>query len=205
MKVLALFAACLALAAPCGAFAQPSAPTSLTAPSVAPVDTSYRLGAGDEIRINVYGEPDLAVEQQLGPNGDISAPLIGDVQAGGMTVADLSSLLETRYQEGFFLVNPQVSVTILNFRPFYVVGEVEKPGAYPYAANLTATSAIAFAGGFNRRANRQRIYIKRAGQTEETQFAADAPLALQPGDTVRVGEGVLSSLSDIPFGWLLRF
>jgi polysaccharide export outer membrane protein len=207
---VALFASnALAQVAPVQASAPtfvPAAPPSTQQSNVSTrattVDETYRLAAGDEIRIAVYGEPDLTTDVRLGPQGDITAPLIGNLNANGMTAPQLQQALADRYRRGL-LRNPRVSVTIATYRPYYVIGEVTNPGPYPYEANLSLTRAVATAGGFTEHASRSRVYVRRAGATEEQVEALNSNAALQPGDTVRVGQGFLAGLRDLPI-WIFR-
>lgn len=165
----------------------------------APVEAAYHLGAGDAIRVIVHNEPDLSVDQTVGPTGEIALPLLGAVSARNLSTTQLSEALEARYRAGY-LRNPRVTITVVTFRPFYVVGEVNNPGAFPYAADLTPSSAIAFAGGFSRSASRSRIYIRRAGEQQERPYSIHDQIALHPGDTLRVGESAMSVLRQLPLG-----
>ncbi|MES1199997.1 MAG: polysaccharide biosynthesis/export family protein [Pseudomonadota bacterium] len=196
---------CLA-ATPCMAQETPSAqPISNQSAHVASQasDHDYNLGPGDEIRVSVYDEPNLGMQQRIGANGAISVPLIGDVLASGLTTHDLAQTLEARFREGY-LRNPQVSVAVVTYRPFYVIGEVNNPGAFPFSADLSGSSAIATAGGFTRRANRSNIYVRHQGESEEHAYPLTAAVPLAPGDTIRVGQGFLASLTELPLGLLLR-
>jgi polysaccharide export outer membrane protein len=164
-------------------------------------DRSYKLGPGDEIRVTVFNEPDLKVEQKIAAQGEINMPLIGDVSANGLTSADLARSIEARLSKGY-LREPRVSVTVITYRPFYVIGEVSRPGSYAFTPNLTVASAIATAGGFAKGANKGAVYVRRLGETEERKIKVSESMQLGPGDTIRVGRSALSTLSDIPFGLL---
>lgn len=177
-------------------------PVSTSSPTPTTVDQTYVLGAGDEIRMMVYNEPDLTTDVRLGPSGEIVAPLVGVVNANGMTTVQLSQTLADRYRQGY-LRNPQITVTIASYRPFYVTGEVNRPGPYPYVADLSLSRAVAIAGGFNDRAGKQQVWVRRSGATSEQAYSINANLALQPGDTVRVGTSVWSGLRNFPL-WALR-
>lgn len=162
-------------------------------------DSAYKLGPGDEIRMTVVNEPDLTVSQKLGAHGEIAVPLIGDFSADGLSPAELAQSLEARFRDGY-LRNPQVSISIVTYRPFYIVGEVNNPGAFPFTPDLTLSTAIATAGGFSRRASRGEVYVRRRGELEEHAYPLSASLALGPGDTVRVGQSLLAGISDLPLG-----
>jgi protein involved in polysaccharide export with SLBB domain len=180
----------------------PIASVAQTAPDVPVTQNEYQLGPGDELRITVFNEPDLSVQQQrVSAQGDVAMPLIGDIRAYGQTTTELQRSIEAKLSDGL-LIQPRVSVAVLTYRPFYVVGEVSRPGAYPFQANLTVPSAIATAGGYARGASRGRVFVRREGEAQEVAYSAQTPLALHPGDTVRVGQGALSALRDLPIGLL---
>jgi len=146
----------------------------------------YHIGAGDRISVTVFGEPDLTGEYSVGANGAIAFALLGDVQVRDLSTEEIGSLLAARLQEGF-LLEPRVSVAVLSYRPFYILGEVQRPGAYPYAPDLTVLAAVATAGGFTYRANKRRVFIKRMGE-EEQRMTLDGNTRVSPGDTVRIAE-----------------
>jgi polysaccharide export outer membrane protein len=147
----------------------------------------YRLGAGDEVRITVYGEKDLTGEFYVSASGKISFPLIGDLEADGKTIKEIEAALTSKLKDGY-LVDPKVSGEVLIFRPFYILGEVNKPGQYPYTNGLTAIKAIATAQGFTYRANTKRVLIRHSGDSAEREYSLSSVVYLQPGDTVRVVE-----------------
>lgn len=194
MKFVSLTVAALLLASPCAAQVSPIA-------SVVP--NTYTLGAGDNLRITVFNEPELSGEQTIGASGVVSLPLIGDVHASGLSSSGLAIELQRRFRDGY-LRNPNVSVTVISYRPFYVTGEVSRPGAFPYTSQMTVASAVATAGGLTRRANRSHVYLRRAGETTEARVSSRADVALAPGDTVRVAEGMLAALQDLPLGLIFR-
>ncbi|MEE4207208.1 MAG: polysaccharide biosynthesis/export family protein [Erythrobacter sp.] len=155
-------------------------------PSEAP---PYTLGPGDRMRITVYGEETLTGEYRVTGEGDVSFPLIGNVPAEGMTIEQLQRTLTTRLSEGY-IADPRISAEIIDYRPYYVLGEVGRPGEYTYAVGLTLQQAVAAAGGFTYRANDDRVFLKRAGETKEMVVDLDEYPAfpIQPGDTIRIGE-----------------
>lgn len=150
-------------------------------------DAEYHLSAGDQLRITVFGQADLTGLFPISTNGNISFPLIGDLPAEGHTTTELGAALAERLREGF-VRDPNVSVEVATYRPFYILGEVTRPGNYPYSPHMTVHNAVATAGGFTARANRRRVYIKRATDEGERSYrlASDTPIA--PGDTIRIGE-----------------
>ena len=166
------------------AFAQAVA-TTAPLPPLALDD--YKLGSGDKIRILVYNEPNLSGEFLVNAAGTVAVPLIGDVTALNRTVTEIRKEIEERLSAGY-LRAPQVSIDVLTFRPFYILGEVNKPGDYPYSAGLNVLRAVATANGYTYRADKRHVYLKRSGETEEKKYPMSADLPLQPGDTVRIGE-----------------
>jgi len=151
----------------------------------AAIEDSYQLGSGDKVRIVVYGEPDLGGEFQVDGNGRISLPLIGDVQASGTSAPQLEEVIAERLADGY-LQNPRVSVEITTYRPFYVIGQVNKPGEYAYVNGMSALNAVALAGGYTEQANESTIYIRRNGSSREETVPADQMTRIFPGDVVRV-------------------
>jgi len=167
---------------------QPGAPTVGLTPAIAPTDRGYRLGAGDKVRIIVFGEDTLTGEYLVpGGAGVISFPLVGDITAGGMTVGQLEAELESALRQGF-LKEPRVSIEVLEYRPFFILGEVMKPGEYPYTNGLTVLNAVATANGFTYRADTHKVYIRRANATQEEQYQLTTSTPVEPGDTIRIGE-----------------
>jgi polysaccharide export outer membrane protein len=152
-----------------------------------PAVSDYRLGAADKVRIVVFGEDALGGEVVINSEGKIALPLVGEVQAGGLTVTQLQDAVAQALGQGY-LNQPRVTAQVLTYRPFYILGEVNRPGEYPYVVDLTVLNAVATAQGFTYRANTRRVFVRRAGSlTEDTQpLTADARVA--PGDTLRIGE-----------------
>jgi polysaccharide export outer membrane protein len=147
----------------------------------------YKLGAGDKIRINVFGEENLSGEFEVAPSGSISLALIGSVEAKGLDTNTLEKVIEKKYSDGY-LVNPQVSIDVINFRPFFILGEVNKPGSYPYVNGLTVLNAVALSGGYSHRARTDRVFIQRESVSKDKEFEAKDDALVQPGDIIRVTE-----------------
>ncbi len=147
----------------------------------------YTLGIADKIRVTVFDEPKLSGEFTVSSDGTLSLPLIGSVNVEGDTVESVVSDITARLADGY-VRNPRVSVDVLNYRPFYILGEVSRPGEYPFSNGMTAVKAVAVAQGFTYRANQKRVYIKRAGQAVEERVKLTPDLLVQPGDTIRIGE-----------------
>lgn len=162
--------------------------TGAAMPSAAPaMPMDYHLGPNDRVTISVYGEDDLSREYIVAPAGTISLPLIGDITANGRTADDLRGEITRRLADGF-INNPTVTVQISAFRNFYILGEVNKPGEYPFETGLTVTQAVAEAAGYTYRAARRSVYIRHEGQTVETKVAVTPGMSVEPGDTIRFGE-----------------
>lgn len=149
--------------------------------------SEYVLGAGDKVRVNVYGEETLSGQFVVAGSGFVSIPLVGEVQAAGLTLRDFQSAVEVALRNGY-LKEPRVSAEVLNYRPFYILGEVEKPGEYPYTSGLTVLNAVATAGGFTYRANQKRVFIKRKSDEGERPFPLTGATQVAPGDTIRITE-----------------
>ena len=147
----------------------------------------YRLGASDQIRITVFGEPELSGEYLLDGSGTVSLPLIGEVTALNLTIREFETAIADGYSNGY-LRDPRVNAEVMNYRPFYILGEVRTPGEYPYSSSLTVLNAVATAGGFTYRANDDVILIRGADDTEEYRVRLDPNTPILPGDTIRVME-----------------
>lgn len=189
---------CTLLMFPSAAPAQILEQTGVAATSA----NAYALGPGDEIRVTVYNETDLSGVQRVSAHGGIVLPLIGDVDAAGATTVELAAAIEELFHRGY-LRHPRVSISVLTYRPFYITGEVNRPGAFPFSADLTVATAIATAGGLTRRASQRRVYVRQQGETEEVAYPASSDVALGPGDTIRVGQGVLAGWTDLPWGLII--
>jgi polysaccharide export outer membrane protein len=148
--------------------------------------SSYLLGPGDRIQVQVFGEPDLTMEIRISGTGAIVYPLLGEIRVQGMTASALQRLI-TQQLRGPYLVDPLVTVTILEYRPIYMTGQVTKPGGYPFTPGLTVRKAISLAGGFAERANRDRITVVREEDEKKEQHR---PIGLDdrvlPGDIITV-------------------
>ena len=150
--------------------------------------SSYKLGAGDMISVRVLGEDDLRRERvRLSDAGTISFPILGEIRVKGMTVGELEEYI-TRGLKGRYLLNPQVTVSIDEYRSFFVNGMVEKPGGYPFAPGLTVRKAISIAGGFKERASREKINIIRDDDPQQTPRRVDQNAAVLPGDIITIEE-----------------
>jgi polysaccharide export outer membrane protein len=147
----------------------------------------YRLGAGDRLKLTVFNEPTLSGEFAVAAGGSLSLPLVGDIPVIGKKVTEVSSEIQSALANGY-LRDPKVSLEIITYRPFFILGEVKLPGQYPYASGMTALNAIAIAQGFTPRAERSVVFIRRAGADSEQAFRISPDLRVWPGDTIRLGE-----------------
>ncbi|MET3825363.1 polysaccharide export outer membrane protein [Sphingomonas sp. PvP055] len=161
-----------------------------TAVAQDPPETDYPLGVADKVRIIVFDEPSLSGEFTVNANGALSLPLIGDVRAVGQTATEVATVIRRHLMDGYVL-QPRVSIDILTFRPFYILGEVNKPGEYPYSSGLTIDGAVATAQGYTYRADKRKVFIKHAGAAQSVKARIAPDLKVRPGDTIRVGERYL--------------
>lgn len=164
-----------------------SAQTTLQVPvDSASLFSTYQLGAGDMLTIRVLGEPELTLEKiRLTDAGTLSYPVLGEIRLLGLTVGELEKII-TDGLRGRYLKNPQVSVQMDEYRPFYVNGLVEKPGSYPYQPALTVRKAASIAGGLKVRASVDKVYVIRANDKQQNAIKADMNTPIYPGDTVIV-------------------
>jgi polysaccharide export outer membrane protein len=150
--------------------------------------SSYKLGAGDLITIRVLGEDDLRREKvRLSDAGTISFPILGEVRVKGMTVGALEETI-TKGLKGRYLLDPQVTVMLEEYRNFFVNGHVEKPGGYPFMPGLTVRKAISIAGGFKERAARDKINVIRDDDSTQTSKRVDLNAPVYPGDILTIEE-----------------
>ncbi len=152
----------------------------------APED-AYRLASGDRIRVTVFGHPDLSGEFEVSVTGHISLPLIREVVAEGLTVPELEAAVAGALQPDY-LRDPRVSVEMLNYRPFYIVGEVNAPGSYPYVNGMTVLNAVAVAGGYTFRARKNRVVIVRGPAEDQQRLETGPEAAILPGDVIEIPE-----------------
>jgi polysaccharide export outer membrane protein len=162
-----------------------TAPAPSTTPTANPDE--LRLAGGDKVRVIVYGEDKISGDYQLDSAGFLSIPLAGSIQGAGLTKVELERAL-TQKLKSEYLRNPKVTVEVINYRPFYVLGEVQKPGEYQFRNGLNVLSAIAIAGGATYRANNSTVMIQRSGTTDLKEYPQSPTVLVMPGDVVRVPE-----------------
>jgi polysaccharide biosynthesis/export protein len=163
------------------------APAVYAAPMPVAHDTAYRLDAGDRLRVVVYGQEGLTNTYAIDAGGSITMPLIGAVPARGRTPAGLAAEISGKLRNGY-IREPSVAVEIETYRPFFILGEVAAPGQYPYVPNMSVESAVAIAGGFSPRAQRDRVTLTHTGHSGLSRAVVPLGTPLGPGDTILVGE-----------------
>lgn len=184
----ALAAGLVALAALGGCQGESQRPAAAPAATL-PDLSAYRLGIGDRVRVSVFGEPELSVDGDIDATGHLSYPLLGRVPAMRKTADELARDIAKGLANGY-LINPDVRVAVIQYRPIYLTGQVSRPGAYPYSAGLTVEKAIALAGGLTRIASERGIYRlhEDAPTNERRRVKMDDPVL--PGDTLVVEESL---------------
>jgi protein involved in polysaccharide export with SLBB domain len=149
------------------------------------INAGYQLGAGDKIRVTVFGESDLSGEYQVDGSGMVRLPLIGTLRATGYTAPDLEQGISQALADGY-LKNPRVNVEIAAYRPFYIIGAVNRPGQYAFIDHMNALNAVALAGGFTDQAIQSTLYIRHEGSAVEQPVQTNQLSNIEPGDVIRV-------------------
>ena len=152
---------------------------------VAAAAGDYQLSSGDTISIHVYGEDDLTLQTRLGESGVINYPYLGVIKVKGMTVAQLENRIVGGLK-GDYLINPSVHVSIIEYRPFYIYGEVKAPGGYPYQPGLTVERAVALAGGLTERASTRDMTINRVVGGSERSIKVSMSTSVYPDDSILI-------------------
>jgi polysaccharide biosynthesis/export protein VpsN len=145
----------------------------------------YLLGTGDMIRIQVYEEKDLYLDTRVSDTGTISYPFLGELKVKGISLAQLEALITSRLK-GDYLINPKVSIDMIEYRQFYVNGEIENAGGFPYQPGLTVRKAISLAGGFKERASKDKIFIIHDDSKTNELVKVTLDDAVRPGDIITV-------------------
>lgn len=147
-------------------------------------DVSYHLGPGDSLLVRVLGADELNGQYTVQDDGTIRMLLIGAVPAAGLTADQVQASIEVKLKAGRYLTQPHASVAILSYRPYYILGEVNGPGGYPYVSGMKVLSAVAAAHGYTYRANQKYVIITRNGEESK----ADIMSPIRPDDIIRVPE-----------------
>lgn len=148
---------------------------------------SYRLGTGDQLEIRVFNQDDLTGKYTINGAGNISMPLIGTVKAKNSTLKELETRLEGKLRPDY-LLNPRVSIQVLNYRPYYIIGEIKSPASYPYVSGMTYLNAVAIASGFTYRAKRGHVLVIRANDPKQEEVEMKMDQQVMPGDIIKVEE-----------------
>lgn len=145
----------------------------------------YRIGPGDRLNLTVFGHGDLSGELLVDGLGRVSIPLVGQLPANGKTVSELQQEI-TATLDRDYIINPRVTLEVVNYRPFYILGQINRPGSYSYVEGMTVRMAIAIAGGFTRRAQEDAVIIIRANDPEQTPYEVTLGDLVLPGDSIEV-------------------
>ena len=143
------------------------------------------MGPGDKLNVTVFGQPDLSGEVVIDGTGRISMPLIGQVDANDKTITELQANITVALDKDY-IINPRVTVEVVNYRPFFILGQVAKPGSFSYIEGMTVRMAVALAGGFTRRGRVDPVIIIRANDPEQIRHEVSPNALVLPGDTIEV-------------------
>ncbi|MCX7093232.1 MAG: polysaccharide export protein [Methylobacter sp.] len=155
--------------------------------SLTSINTEYRLGSGDLLKITVFNQEDLSGEYTINGAGQVSLPLIGDVNTKDLTVKQVEQGIADKLKPDY-LLNPRVSVQVLNYRPFYILGEVKEPKSYPYVDGMTYLNAVAIAGGYTYRAKEDHVVVIRMNDPQKQEIILKMDDKVLPGDVIHVKE-----------------
>jgi len=156
----------------------------------------YVLGAGDKLRLTVFGESDLSGEFTIDGSGFARLPLVGQLRAAGYTSQQLEAVIGSALVQGY-LKSPRVSVEVTTYRPFYIIGAVNRPGQYAYVDHMSALNAIAMAGGFTSGAVESVVFVRREGSNREVEVPADSTTQIYPGDVVKVHNTIFTDAMNL--------
>ena len=170
-------------------WAQDNAPAEVDSAAYGAQDfaSTYKLDSGDKIKISVFNHEDISGEFQLDADGRFSMPLLGSIDADGLTPMELEALLVDELKPDY-LVNPRVFIQVLNARVYYLIGEALGTGPFPYVPGMSYLTAIAKSGGFTYRAKKDYVYVIRADDPEQEEIKLSIDENVQPGDIIRVAE-----------------
>lgn len=155
--------------------------------TVSAEEVSYRLGSGDKLKLVVFNQTDLNGEYTIDGTGNISLPLVGTIAAKDLTLEELDKKIKEKLSPDF-LLNPKLSIEVLNYRPFYILGEVATPSSYPYVSGMTYLTAVAIAGGFTYRAKENVVYVIHGNDPSQKEVETRMDEQVLPGDIIRVDE-----------------
>ena len=147
----------------------------------------YTLGSGDLLKITIFNQEDISGEYQVNGKGEVSLPLMGSIKVKGLTLTQVEERLKKQLQPDY-LLNPRINLQVMNFRPFYILGEVADPKSYPYVDGMTYLNAVAIAGGYTYRAKKGFVFVIRGNDSERHEIKLGTDQKVLPGDTIRVDE-----------------
>ncbi len=148
---------------------------------------AYTLDSGDKLRIVVFGQEGISGTYLVDAGGNITLPLAGTVRARGVTTQHLARSIIARLKQGY-VRDPNVTVSIDTYRPFFILGEVTTPGQYAYVPNMTVENAVAVAGGFTPRAAKSTVELSRNAGGQQYKGSVPLNYQMRPGDTIVVKE-----------------
>ena len=149
---------------------------------------SVGIAPGDQVKISLANDADLTGTYTVSDAGAVTLPLLGPVRIAGLDAGKAADTIAgSLVREGLFR-NPTVTVEVLTLRPFYILGEVNKPGQYPYTPGMSLFGAVATAGGYTYRARTGRVLIRKANEQTEREYDLDADISIMPGDVIRIPE-----------------
>jgi polysaccharide export outer membrane protein len=151
-------------------------------------DQTYHLGPGDELRIVVYGFDSITNAYTVSDAGTISLPMLSAMDVEGLSTADLEAAISGALRTRDLAPRASVSVQVQKFRPFYILGEVQRPGQYPYVPGMTVLTAVSIAGGYTFRANKRDAELVRTQKNVSSRARAGSEARVLPGDTLVVPE-----------------
>ena len=162
-------------------------PVSTQPEPITRADVAAALHTSEKVKVTVYGEENLTGVYEISPAGYVTLPLVGDIEAAGRTRPELEHAVAVAYR-GKYLQDPSVTVAVVEYRPYYIMGEAVAPGQYPYRSGLNVLTAISTAGGLTYRASRNTVLIQHAGQQDWKQYAMTSNVLISPGDLIRIPE-----------------
>jgi polysaccharide export outer membrane protein len=165
-----------------------SGPGADLPPLTQPTSSDYLLGPGDRIRIITFGDQQLTGEFRVNDSGDIAVPLLGNIHAAGLTPQQLGRSVMASLVKSDLFKNPSVSIEVVAYRPIFVLGEVSRPGQYPYQPGMTALTAVSVAGGFTYRAVNDVFSVVRTSNGHASEGRASRETFLEPDDVLTVYE-----------------
>lgn len=149
---------------------------------------AYTIAPGDRLRVTVFGDAGMTGEYSVDEGGAVAIPLAGNVKVAGRSAAQAGTAIAGALKSAQALRDPRVTVEVMTLRPFYILGEVTRPGEYPYRPGLSLFAAVATAGGYTYRADKGQVYIRKANERTERLYDLNSDIAIMPGDVIRIPE-----------------